>query len=338
MAGILQYEEIPESSADKSGHPIYDAARLCSEHFADRLERADGARDDYLAVEELWGTFKQWARYAGAFAMPRASLDARLSPYADIRDMVLELLDMLQENLSWGNVVSYSMRSGKRTDMSTVNGDNAEKPAEWSPGLPAASAAVKRLLVLSKDLRHSSLRETTFRRESRSTTEEAESSCHSRIQKKYPNCRESLRSQLSASVHERGISLQYMQSYNKKLIYPRDDQYQSDGLDYLEDKPQEQAETPVVYVIKNITSKKQIVALGPDTVPPVAPSSAIARINQMKWEPSGSVISSGSVVREDQGLVENYPPRPKQRAGGEYISCTICAMPLNPQTLTNPAW
>ena len=93
--------------AHESSQPIYAAARLCSKRFENHLQTTDGTKEDYLAIEELRGRFNQWTAYVGAFALPRASLDARLSSNEEIRDMVLELLSMIQANLEWGNLVLY---------------------------------------------------------------------------------------------------------------------------------------------------------------------------------------------------------------------------------------
>lgn len=88
--------------AHESSEPIYDAARLCSKYFEHSLETVSLAEDTHLEIEELWVKFNQWAAYAGAFATPKSSLDTRLEPYDDIRDMVLELLYMIQANLAIG--------------------------------------------------------------------------------------------------------------------------------------------------------------------------------------------------------------------------------------------
>jgi hypothetical protein len=100
------------SVVHESNQPIYDIAQLCSKHFEHLLETADGTGEDYLAIEELRGRFNQWAAYVGAFAVPRASLDARLAPHEDIRDMVLELLYMIQSNLKWSNFVLFTAPRG----------------------------------------------------------------------------------------------------------------------------------------------------------------------------------------------------------------------------------
>lgn len=94
------------SIAHESSGPIYDAARLCSTRFEHRLEKTDGA-SDCLVIEELWGEFNLWAAYVGVFAVPKASLDARLALYGDVKDIVLDLLYMIQDNLIWGTFIPY---------------------------------------------------------------------------------------------------------------------------------------------------------------------------------------------------------------------------------------
>ena len=88
--------------AHESSEPIYDAARLCSKYFEQNLESARAAEDDYLEIEELWAKFCHWAAWLGVFAAPGSSLDTRLKLADDIRDMVLELLYMIQANLAIG--------------------------------------------------------------------------------------------------------------------------------------------------------------------------------------------------------------------------------------------
>jgi hypothetical protein len=224
--------------------------------------------------------------------------------------------------------------------MPTVGGEKSEEPAESTTGLPAVDAAVERLLVLSRDLRSSSLQKNIFRRKRAEANLEAEadSMCHLLIKKRYPNARESLRSQLSASVHERGISLQYMRNHNKKLAYLRNNQYKSDSRDNEKEKVGEQAGTPVVHPIKGIAAEKQKASHGPETLPSEISPSVISRANRRKWNPTRSVISSGSVVLDDQGNEENYPPRPEQKGGKRHVSCTICAAPLDPRSLKERAW
>ncbi len=81
---------------------IYDAAQNCSKLFERKLKTTVKASADFVFAEELNGRFHIWAAYVGVFATPKASLDARLASYEDIKDMVFELLDMVQRNLQWG--------------------------------------------------------------------------------------------------------------------------------------------------------------------------------------------------------------------------------------------
>ncbi|RYP46072.1 hypothetical protein DL768_007664 [Monosporascus sp. mg162] len=325
------------SVVHESSQPIYDAAQLCSKHFEHHIETTDRAGDDYLAIEELWGRFNQWAAYVGAFAVPRASLDARLVRHGEIRDRVLELLYMIQDNLIWGNVLSYLITPRECADMSTVNfRDNAEETSELSPGLPAVRAAVDRLLILSVNIRRSARQTHRLRQGSRNTQDE--SLCRLLAQTRYPNARKSLCSQLGASIHVRGISLQYMQEHNKKLAYRRNDRDDLEILENEEERPKEQVNAPVVSFNKDMGPKKQKATRGPETLPSVVSPSAIVRINRTKRNPSSTVISSGSAVQDGQRNEYDYPPQPRQKDGKRYQSCAICAMPLEPLTLTKRAW
>jgi hypothetical protein len=105
MSDSLQLKQMQEGFvAYEPSESIYDAAQLCSKGFERQVGAADGAAgDNYREIKELWWRFNDWTAYNGAFAVPRASLDARLAPHEKTKDMVLELLDMVQENLAWGN-------------------------------------------------------------------------------------------------------------------------------------------------------------------------------------------------------------------------------------------
>jgi hypothetical protein len=84
---------------------IYNAATICSDLFELYLESPGAAEPRHDLAEELRGRFNLWAAYVGAFAAPKASLDARLVAHSDIRDMVLELLVMVQKNIRQGTTI-----------------------------------------------------------------------------------------------------------------------------------------------------------------------------------------------------------------------------------------
>ncbi|KAI8689760.1 hypothetical protein NCS56_00239800 [Fusarium sp. Ph1] len=94
-------------------------------------------------VGELRGEFKTWAAYIGAFAVPRASLDARLISHSDIRDMVLDLIMVLEQNLKWARKTQLEERG------------QAEEEADISLGLPVAKSTIERLFILAVSIRRS---------------------------------------------------------------------------------------------------------------------------------------------------------------------------------------
>jgi hypothetical protein len=319
----------------ESSQPIYGAAQRCSKHFQHHLETADGTGEDCLAIEELRGRFNQWAAYVGAFAVPRASLDARLSSHEDIRDMVLELLYMIQSNLKWGDFALYLRRENALT-LFTVNiGDAAEEISETVPGLPAVEAAISRLLILSVYIRRSARRTHRLRQGTHDAQDE--SLCRLLVQTRHHHARKSLCSQLGASIYVRGRSLQYLQEHNKKLAYQRENQDDSEEPTDDKDMPNEEVSAPVAST-EDVASQKQKATQGPETIPSVVSPSAIARINRMKRNPSSTIISRGSTPQDDQRNEYEYPSQPKQKDGKRYQSCTICATPLELLTLTKHAW
>jgi hypothetical protein len=86
---------------------IYNTARLCSELLERILESTDSGSQLFLPAEELRGRFHLWAAYLGVYAVPRASVDARLDGDRKTKNMLLELLQMVQRNLQWGDCFPF---------------------------------------------------------------------------------------------------------------------------------------------------------------------------------------------------------------------------------------
>jgi hypothetical protein len=130
-----------------------------------------------------------------------------------------------------------------------------------------------------------------------------------------------------------------MKEHNEKLAYRRNDRDSLESLENEEEeeKPKEQANAPVLSFNMD-TGPKQKATRGPDTLPSVVSPSAIVRLNRTRRNPSSTVISSGSAVRDGQRNEYDYPPQPRQKDGKRYQPCAICAMPLEPLTLTERAW
>jgi len=82
--------------------PIYVASRECSDIFENYVDSLPGASQAHETLLELRSLFRQWTAYVGAFAVPKASLDARLQNHGAVREIILDLLFMLQQNLQWG--------------------------------------------------------------------------------------------------------------------------------------------------------------------------------------------------------------------------------------------
>lgn len=337
MSSSPQYEKMQQDAkVNESSQSIYDAAQLCLKHFEHQLEaKVNSQEDNYLEIEELWRQFNQWATYLGVFVVPRASLDARLAPQKKIKNMMLELLDMIQDNLIYGKIYLIALREG--TDMFTVDSpNNAEEISESSLGLPAVKAAIDRLLILSVDLRCSALQ--THRLKQKSHTERDESLCLLLVQTRFPSARKSLCSQPGASIYARGISLQYIQEHYKTFAYRKNGE--DNFMTIVDEEERENhANAPVRSPNKDtVPTKLKKVARGADTLPTLVSLSAIVHINGRKTKPSSIVVSRGSAVQDGQLNEIDYPPLPRQKDGERHQSCAICAMPLDTKTLTKTTW
>lgn len=84
---------------------IHDLADKCDVQFENLLMLLSRTNNtDQRAFLEQQYRFEQWTRYLGVFADPQASLDSRLDSAPDIRDLVLELLVVLERNIQHGTL------------------------------------------------------------------------------------------------------------------------------------------------------------------------------------------------------------------------------------------
>lgn len=99
--------------ANKNDGVIYKTSISCLDRFYNLTKRANtsaildpgmlhvepGAQLPFM--EDMARSFNIWIDYTGAMADHSRCLDSRLRGYDDIRDMVLELLELLEMNLDY---------------------------------------------------------------------------------------------------------------------------------------------------------------------------------------------------------------------------------------------
>lgn len=329
---------LPDQS---SSEPIYHASRTCLALFDEYMADMSLPEQSFALVGELRGEFKTWAAYIGAFAVPRASLDARLVSHSDIRDMVLDLLMVLEQNLKWGSYCQHPhtqsqdcliYQTARKTQLE--EGGQAEEEADVSLGLPVAKSTIERLFILAVSIRRSA-RQTPSVSQKPHSGGNADSSCLLLLQTRYPNARKSLLDQLVQSVHARGASLQYLRSHNRKLAHEREPSTGS-----CEDPMEE-----VVEPFSDDLVPEKHIERGTDTEletdpSSFSPSTVIRQHNRtmMNVKPSRSLVSAGSTVKDIEGDELPYPPMPKPESLTDRVICTICSEPINMFLLTEDRW
>jgi len=90
---------------------IYDLAEQCARLFKDAKAILSGRPgNQFLVVLEYEQRFQQWAADFGVFAEPRVPIDARLGRRRGLRQVILELLQMLEVNLGRGREIQTRRR------------------------------------------------------------------------------------------------------------------------------------------------------------------------------------------------------------------------------------
>ncbi|KAF4984122.1 hypothetical protein FZEAL_615 [Fusarium zealandicum] len=304
--------------------PIYESARTCLALFDEYINDEDLSDQAFAFVEEVRGQFKTWAAYIGAFAAPRASLDARLSTHDEIRDMVLDLLKMLEDNMNW-------VRENESWEPKAAE-KHLEDPEHFL-GTSTVKSTLERLFTLAISIRRSSRQSHAARQPNESGT--SASSCLRLLEMRYPNARKSLLDQLARSVHSRGVSLQHTQSHNEKLAQQR-----KPLINMYQDAIEEEALEPKENFAP-VPCRNRHLVTDADTAPSrISPSTIIRqhKVGMGGAKPSRSIISTGSTVRDLGDDELPYPPVPKRDTETGIFVCMICYEPLGSSPVTGKAW
>lgn len=83
-----------------SSKKIYEHARACEAAFS--LITLDQTAPSYVVAETLRQRFEQWSSNMDVFAVTQFSLDARLAYSDSLRNMVLDLLELMKTGLNRG--------------------------------------------------------------------------------------------------------------------------------------------------------------------------------------------------------------------------------------------
>lgn len=342
---------------------IYEAALACSETFG-RVANMGHPKSASLAfVRELRGRFNIWTAYAGVFASPRARLDARLHSNPRIKGIVLELAEMIQNNLQWGNNISQTIKASLSNPSAVLSADDEGLVHHESPlserdevvevedshnpgsasgqdvGLKEVEEAIERLLAMTATIRRSGRQHHNLRQgaDDRSAVMLWSRYIHTR----YSNARESgdvdtresLYKQIAVSIHIRGSSLAYLRNHNQKLATKYEERF-------VHDKPLSDGQHPqpmdysTAYsgsvksgsrVEKSLRSNLQGGGVTPGS----------SRGSRRSGAPSSSIVSRGHTVANDKF---DYPPKPKGRDGETDVACPLCNYPLKLPTLTDEHW
>ncbi|KAF9891460.1 hypothetical protein FE257_003926 [Aspergillus nanangensis] len=306
---------------------IYETARACERGF-DRLSILGDETYPSTEVKELRGRFGLWIAYLGVFASPKASLDVRLTMHPDLKDIVLELLDMVSRNIAAITDVIFSSIDKSRISDGEIN------PFRGHRELKSVGEAIDRLLIFAVRIRRGS---RPMHHAINSGEQVAKSLCCLIVERRHRHAKRSLCDQIGASIYTRGISLQYLQRHNQKLAHRRHDDGSVGDEDMEAGVGSGQGDSEGKFKIPDSQSTKHNIPV-PETSPSAISPSAVVRLKNLKTKPSRSLISKESAIRDSQDDPFQYPPKPQRQYTSKYTPCTLCSEPLETSMLTDARW
>lgn len=324
---------------------IYNAATSCSDLFDQYLEIFGPTVSNHDIAEDLQDQFNLWAAYVGAFASTTASLDARLMGQKDVKNMILELLIMIKNNLKHGthpSLRSYATNVSieldtKRDATIRLTESNHETP-ESLPlllGLYAVEEAVKRLHSLSMAIRRIAARGWQQRSPFNSLNQDDGRCYRDFVRFKFPNAKQSLIDQLGQSIYVRGRSMFGQQQHGGKVTKKR--RRNSSPAQMMEIFAQPSENAGLTMLTTSLpTPGNQPIVMSETNYSNIDKQEFANRVNMSK--PSYSHISRNSSIRERENERFSYPKMPNPKKGQLNALCPICFERLEFATLTRSVW
>ncbi|KAK6856466.1 HET-domain-containing protein [Apiospora arundinis] len=342
-------EEDGDSGDDYDEEAIYDTTIACLCLFSNISRNMDSSdkspqpgqpeqssREQSSNVDEsvmdLSRSFDIWIDYTGALASDESrALDARLQGFKDIKNMILNLLEMLSDNLQHLN------NPPKQGADSDEGGDLRQE------AINSSRFAVEELHFMANVIRKSSVRNQIYNLSSdfgKDNDHYFENYVFLLVKHTFPHARISLCKQLSTSIAVRRKRLDHKIRHGQKLKTRR------------MPPSQVSSDQTRAHISQPVTSRLQ---LPPNPYPKplhvpekgnrVVPSSSIGTKSHLNVEmarrglkarPSFSTISTGSSVRLS---TRSYPPKPTFPVGATDCACPYCSQPLSvPKLSHNPSY
>ncbi|KAL5090449.1 hypothetical protein Trisim1_004349 [Trichoderma cf. simile WF8] len=329
MTGGGQQIQSKDKDHQEAAATIYDITDACF----DVLERLVSVSDTYPLpqlepfisdealcnessrdIRGLRNSFAFWADYTGALAPVQASLDYRLQNHDQVKEMVIELLEMVERNLC-------RLEQSHEKDPRFSNTESRRT-------LSAVDSALDRLNFLARAIRKASVRsqEQDLLNFTNDEDKLFRKFAISYVKRKYPNARSSLREHMGNSIaaHRRVLLLKHQHASKLKLRRaPKPLYHQKVQQPPLATSKIEHLEIPVSKVFLHSQSS-------------MAADSRITQASQMDGKralqiihqkPTLSIRSSGSFQPEDSTQMQ-YPDPPRINPGERYAQCPYCMEPL----------
>ncbi|KAL2670054.1 hypothetical protein Neosp_014935 [[Neocosmospora] mangrovei] len=352
----MDLPNIPISGGDDE--LIYHSAMSCSILFEKLLTQSTQDNGEhYATVRDYHLRFEHWVGFVGALADEQASLDNRLNHYPDVRDLVLQMLQMLYSNLHHEMIddnIDKKDQSEPRIEAQTTAAPLVdEHPTSRlsstlaiRAALDAAQEAIDRLQRLAAIIRRSSTstlssRVKTFAVKS-DVAENTEFNrlIRLRIKGVLPGISESLAGQLLESISHRRHRLLYQRRHQKKLGRHRP-AGPNHPLPQEPEREKQLVEPPLQQVISE-PSRSKVASMASVYSKSQANSGTAHSTFDLSafqhYQTQEDSVPSDNVTVTSVAQGYSYPSPPKPRDGSKHTRCDWCFEEILPFQLQASGW
>lgn len=328
---------------------LYEMTKTCADLFENLVAVLDervilfSAEWPFDRFVGLRNSFAYWTDFLGVLGPKSISLDKRLEKHAEVKELVWELLAMVDRSITHckpdrpvfpPSMHVNRMANKQRTSVATLYEARSNSPEEARQMLQAIDSAIERLHFLARTIRRASHREPG--KELLGFRSRGDELFHqyaiTRVKMLFPYAKKSLWEHIGGFMATRRAALLLTQQHAIGLTAKRDNE-SSDRTGIQAISPgshqgsvstsQNMCETPSQnrIPVPNFASNSKLGLLRPSTM-------GKSSFKEIYHKQSTISIPSSTFSRQDSKTALEYPTPPPFKDESGKVPCTFCREPL----------
>ncbi|KAI0474577.1 hypothetical protein F4859DRAFT_481260 [Xylaria cf. heliscus] len=330
-------------SHESEGQQIVGSVRRCETLFRGLLSTLvnhNGFGTHYRTARDYFQNFELWVGYIGAYANGDASLDIRLRFYPEVRNLVMGMLELLEQNLSHGFWFDSAGKEEVAQKAPTIVSETSTSLAAVA-ALEAIQEAIDRLhrlAVLIRTSRPFSLTSgigTFAGRANLVKGAEFQEMAWLFVKGRFPGISSKFAAQIVSSICFRRLRLLYEGNHNGNF-----------GTQHLQTTSAPSNPETEMTQWEGDLSRPDVLQMEVLPARPLQkPADSKAENSEFNFNfekfqqyKGGSTDMSDTSTTTLIGQGYSYPPRPKPGTTDQYCPCNWCSEEIKVSDLNTPGW